>query len=181
MKVAVIYGSTRENGNTEALTEKALEGISADRIFLKDYQIKNITDQRHEPGGFDKVVDDYDKIIETVLKADVLIFATPIYWYGMASPMKTFVDRWSQTLKDARYPNFKESMGKKAAYILAVGGDDPRTKGIPLVEQFKYICAFIGMNYQGHILGEGGKPEEILNDVDALEEARKLNEKLKPG
>ncbi|MCF6409751.1 flavodoxin family protein [Pseudalkalibacillus salsuginis] len=178
MEVTIIYGSTRKNGNTELLAEHVIRDLPAKKIFLKDFHIKDIVDQRHEPQGFTKVEDDYDRIIESVMGSDILIFATPLYWYGMSSVMKTFIDRWSQTIRDEEFPRFKELMGKKKAYLLVVGGDEPRIKGLPLVDQFKYICEFIGMEFKDYIIGEGVKPQEILNDEEALEEADQLNRKL---
>ncbi|MFZ0369251.1 MAG: flavodoxin family protein [Halobacillus sp.] len=106
MNIVVLYGGTRDGGNTELLTETVIGDLSVDKIFLKDYQMNHIVDQRHEEKGFDQVEDDYDQIVSKVMDADVLIFATPIYWYGMSSLMKTFVDRWSQTARDNNFPNF---------------------------------------------------------------------------
>lgn len=180
MKVGVIYGSTRVNGNTERLAEEVVKELpDVTRINLLDYQFEDITDQRHDEKGFSPIEDEYNTIIDQVLECDVLLFATPVYWYGMTSVMKRFVDRWSQTVRDERYPNFKERMSEKDAYIIAVGGDNPRVKGMPLVQQFIYICSFIGLNYKGFLLGEGSKPNDILADQSALKEARQLAEALK--
>ncbi|WP_347553052.1 flavodoxin family protein (plasmid) [Pseudalkalibacillus hwajinpoensis] len=178
MSIAVLYGSSRINGNTEVLTEHVVKDLHVKKIFLKDYQINDIIDQRHEENGFDSVDDDYDQLIDAVLESDVLIFATPIYWYGMSGIMKSFIDRWSQTVRDKRYPEFKSKMAKKAAYVIAVGGDEPKTKGLPLIQQFSYICHFIGLDFQGYILGEGVKPNDILKDEEALMKALNLRETL---
>mgnify|MGYP000199649327 CR=1 FL=1 len=179
MSIAVLYGSSRADGNTELLTDHVVKGLQVKKIFLKDYQIKDIIDQRHEENGFDYVSDDYDHLIDLVLESDVLIFATPIYWYGMSGIMKSFIDRWSQTVRDERYPNFKTRMANKKAYVIAVGGDAPKIKGLPLIQQFSYICNFIGLDFQGYILGEGVKPNDILKDEEALIKALNLNKKLK--
>ncbi|CDQ20235.1 flavodoxin family protein [Halobacillus karajensis] len=179
MNVGVIYGSTRSQGNTERLTEEVIKSLpDVTKIDLKTYQFKDIIDQRHDEKGFSPVEDEYDQMIDQILDCEVLIFATPIYWYGMTSVMKRFIDRWSQTVRDKNHPNFKEKMSQKQAYIIAVGGDNPHVKGLPLVQQFMYICQFIGLNYKGYVLGEGVKPNDILNDKKALEDAQKLGEWL---
>lgn len=178
MSIAVLYGSSRANGNTELLTEHVIKDLHVKKLFLKDYLIKDIIDQRHEENGFDPVDDDYDKVIDSVLESDIIIFATPIYWYGMSGIMKSFVDRWSQTVRDTRYPEFKSKMAKKTAYVIAVGGDEPKTKGLPLIHQFSYICNFIGLDFQGYILGKGVKPNDILLDKEALNNAVNLRESL---
>jgi multimeric flavodoxin WrbA len=178
MKILVLQGSSRENGNTEQLTSLALEGIPHTTIRLREKRIEPILDQRHEPGGFTAIDDDYDAVIDEVLAHDIIVFATPIYWYGMSGYMKDFVDRWSQSLRDKRYA-FKEALGQKQAYVITTGGDEPTIKGLPLIQQFQYIFSFVGMPFAGYIIGEGNKPGEILQDEKAVADAKRLGERLK--
>ncbi len=178
MSILVINGSTRENGNTELLTKKLLEGIPHTVVFLKDKNILPIKDARHDAAGFQPVLDDYDEMIEQIFKHDTLIFATPLYWYGMSGCMKDFIDRWSQYLRDSRF-NFKEEMGKKKAFVVICGGDNPKLKALPLVQQFQYIFDFMGMEFAGYIIGKGNAPGEIENDIVALAQAEQMNKVLK--
>ncbi|MFC7392946.1 flavodoxin family protein [Scopulibacillus cellulosilyticus] len=178
MTIAVIYGGTREKGNTETLTEKAVQGLELEKIYLKDYSIQPIEDLRHSPEGFKNVNDDYNSIIDRILEHDILIFSTPIYWYSMSGIMKNFIDRWSQTLRDSKYPDFKNKMSEKKAYVIAVGGDEPSLKGLPLIQQFQHIFNFIGISFDGYILGNGNRPDDILQDKDALFAASQLREKF---
>jgi multimeric flavodoxin WrbA len=106
MTIAVIYGGNRSNGNTEVLTKLATKGFVVEEIYLKEYTIEPIIDKRHAVDGFPEVNDDYNHIIDRILQHDTLIFSTPIYWYSMTGIMKNFIDRWSHTLKDIKYPNF---------------------------------------------------------------------------
>lgn len=177
MKVLAIYGSHRVHSNSEKLANIVLEGIQCNKIYLRDKVIQPIDDQRHTDGGFQYVIDDYDGIVIEMLKHDVLIFVTPIYWYGMSGRMKNFVDRWSQSLRDERF-RFKEEMETKKAYVVVTGGDQPRIKGLPLIQQFKYIFDFVSIEFSGYIIGEGNKPGDILKDSRALLDAKSLNEKL---
>lgn len=179
MTIAVIYGSSRPRGNTEMLTERAVEGMHVERFYLKDAHILPIEDKRHTDSGFSKVEDDYSILIQHIFMCDTIIFATPIYWYGMSGLMKTFIDRWSQTLRDPQFPDFKKRMAEKKIYVIAVGGDMPRVKGLPLIQQFAYIFGFLGMRFDGYILGEGNKPGDIVQDKEAIFAADQLNETLK--
>jgi multimeric flavodoxin WrbA len=115
--------------------------------------------------------------VEQVLAHDVLVFATPLYWYGMSGPMKLFVDRWSQSLRDKRY-DFKAALRQKRAFVVITGGDNPRIKGLPLVHQFAYIFDFVGMDFAGHVIGEGNKPGDVLLDQRALGEVDSLRARL---
>ncbi len=178
MKILAIYGSSRDNGNNEQLAEIVLNGLNAEKVHLRDYHIQAIVDGRHTEEGFCKVEDDYEDIINKVIDHEILLFVTPIYWYGMSGIMKNFIDRWSQILRDSRY-TFKETMAKKHAYVIAVGGNQPKIKGLPLIQQFNYIFGFMNMPFNGYILGQGSKPGEIMNDTTALKQAELLNQELK--
>ncbi|QQZ09681.1 flavodoxin family protein [Heyndrickxia vini] len=178
MTIAVIYGGTRTNGNTETLTDLAVNGVEVEKIYLSDNIIQPIIDGRHSEEGFQEVSDDYNFIIDQLLPHDTWIFATPIYWYSMSGVMKNFIDRWSQTMRDTNYPEFKAQMSKKKAYVIAVGGDDPYIKGLPMIQQFQHIFDFMGMSFDGYVLGEGNKPGDILNDKKAMCAATELSLKL---
>ncbi|MFD1738970.1 flavodoxin family protein [Bacillus salitolerans] len=175
--MVLLQGSSREDGNTEYLSNLVVKGLPYKEIKLRDFNVRPIIDQRHDEHGFDPVDDDYDEMITSVLEADLLIFATPIYWYGMSGHMKNFVDRWSQSLRDKRF-DFKAEMSKKKAMVVLCGGDHPRVKGFPLIQQFQYIFDFVSMPFEDYVIGHARKPGDIKNDVDALQKARLLNEQL---
>lgn len=179
MTIAVIYGATRKNGNSEILTDYATQGIASEKIHLRDYSIQPIIDMRHSREGFPDINDDYNFIIDRILPHDILIFSTPIYWYSMSGIMKNFIDRWSQTLRDSKYADFKNQMASKKAFVIAVGGDEPYIKGLPMIQQFKYIFDFLGIEFTGYIIGKGNKPKDIYQDAEALFKAEQLRELLK--
>lgn len=178
MKILAIYGSSRETGNTELLTENVLDGLECTRVYLRHQQVQAIVDRRHTPEGFSPVEDDHDEIIRQLLEHDLVIFATPLYWYGMSGPMKDFVDRWSQSLRDPRL-GFREKIRSKPGYLIMTGGSDARLKGLPLVLQFAHIFEFVGMEFLGYLIGTGGKPGQVLEDERSLLEAGWLNRELR--
>ncbi|MFZ5818105.1 MAG: flavodoxin family protein [Bacillota bacterium] len=177
MKVLVIYGSSREEGNTELLTEKVVEGLDCTRIYLRHQNVQPVVDKRHAPEGFQPVDDDHDAIIRQLLEHDLVIFATPLYWYGMSGPMKDFVDRWSQSLRDPRF-DFRNRVKGKRAWVVITGGADARLKGLPLILQFGHIFDFVGMEFAGYLIGTGGKPGQVLQDERVLLEAGWVNKHL---
>lgn len=113
MGIAAICGSSRENGNTEELMNRLVDGLDADKIFLRNYHIQPVSDYRHSNTAPFYPDDDYRDLISRVLEKDILVFATPIYWYGMSGLMKNFIDRWSQTLIEHGRSAFKQQMAKK--------------------------------------------------------------------
>ena len=150
------------------------EGTKAEHIYLRDYTIQPIKDQRHDTEGFQFIDDDYETLVKQMLEHDTIVFATPLYWYGMSGHMKDFIDRWSQSLRDPSL-RFKERMKDKNIYVVIVGGDNPKLKALPLVQQFQYIFDFVGASFSNYIIGSANAPNEIENDVDAIEKAKRLN------
>ncbi|UOQ91580.1 NAD(P)H-dependent oxidoreductase [Halobacillus shinanisalinarum] len=178
MSIAVIHGSTRANGNTEYLTHQAVPKENVTHIYLRDCIIEPIKDERHSEDGFKVINDDNNQITDIMLSHDVLIFSTPIYWYSMSGVMKNFIDRWSQTVREKNYAHFRDCMKGKKVYVIAVGGDSPHIKGLPLVQQFQYICDFFEMSFEGYVIGNAVKPGEIQKDELALSNASLLLKNL---
>ncbi|MFC4101388.1 flavodoxin family protein [Paenibacillus xanthanilyticus] len=166
MGIAVLYGSSRRGGNSDLLADRLVEGKEAARYYLSGSRIEPIIDYRHtEPGAYPE--DDYRSILDGVLGADTLVIATPIYWYGISAPLKLFIDRWSQSLREDRQ-GFLEAIRGKRAYLIAVGDDEPGRKGLPIVEQFRHIFDFVGVELAGYALAEGNKPGDVLADAQSL-------------
>ncbi|KEZ49859.1 NAD(P)H-dependent oxidoreductase [Metabacillus indicus LMG 22858] len=178
MSILAIYGSSRENGNSEKLADWVLEGTEHTAIHLRKKTILPIADKRHEEGGFQPVEDDFHSVIDAFLKADTVVFSTPLYWYGMSGSMKDFFERWSQALRDETL-SFKESVKGKKAYVVIAGGDSPKIKALPLIQQFQYIFDFVGMEFCGYIIGEANAPGDMEKDKKAAAEAGVMNEQIK--
>lgn len=100
MKVVGIVGSARKGGNTEILTNIALEEIRKEGI---ETELISLADKKIKPcdgcGGCSKtdrcrLKDDFEEVYAKVLEADGLILASPVY-YGAASPqIVAFISRF---------------------------------------------------------------------------------------
>ncbi|ALC82461.1 hypothetical protein AM592_13350 [Bacillus gobiensis] len=174
MKIGVFLGSARREGNTEELVNRVIKNIDADVFHLLDYRIEPIVDMRHTEQGFSPVDDDAEDLVKKMLEYDVLIFATPLYWYTMSGHMKNFIDRWSQFLRSESL-GFLPNMKQKKAYLIVTSGDKRKITPLPLVQQFQYICQFIGVEFVDYLLGTGNKPGEIVDDSSALAKAEEWN------
>lgn len=69
-------------------------------------------------------------------------------------------------------------MSQKRAYVIATGGDQPYTKGLPMIHQLQPIFNFVGTTFEGYIIGEGNRPGDIDKDLKALFAAEQLRKKL---
>ena len=101
MNVLIVSSSPRRNGNSRLLAEAALEGAreaghSAELVHLDDHLQHFLRDCREcrDANGRCTIDDGYEPMLrERVLPADGVVFATPIYWYGVSGQLKTYFDR----------------------------------------------------------------------------------------
>ena len=98
-KVLIISSSLRKNANSEQLAVSFADGAKTvghevEIISLRDKEIKFCIGcfacQKTQRCFMH---DDADVIREKMLHADVLVFATPIYYYEMSGALKTMLDR----------------------------------------------------------------------------------------
>jgi len=190
-----ILGSPRKGGNTELLLDEVLrgaeaEGASVERLRLTDYSITPC----RECHGCDEtgqcvILDDMQKIYPKLLDADIVILASPIFFYGISGWAKSLVDR-SQALWSRKYLVKDPLLGKEAkrrkGFFISVGA----TRGPRLFEgatlTVKYFFDAFNTEYTGELLFKGMEEKgSILKNPEALRQAfdagRKLVADLKGG
>ncbi|MEX3462974.1 flavodoxin family protein [Staphylococcus epidermidis] len=178
--ITCLFGSSRKDGNSNIALENMVKDLNVKFINLYQSNIEKVNDNRHS-NETSIHNDDYKKILNKVLKSDIIIFSTPLYWYSMSASLKLFIDRWTESLRDTQIDNFKEIMSQKKYLILIIGGDSPRIKAQPLVHQFKLIFEFMNITHFRFLIGEGNKPFDVLNDSQFMEELANTNLALKKG
>ena len=121
-KVVVISTSMRAGSNSQALAEQFAEGAKAagnqvEFITLRGKEIKFCVGcLACQKTGACVFKDDVPTIMEQVLNADVVCWATPIYYYEMSGQMKTLIDRMNAMYpKDYRFRDI---------YLLATATED---------------------------------------------------------
>ena len=121
-KVLIISSSLRKNANSEQLAVSFADGAKAaghevEIVSLRDKEIKFCIGcfacQKTQRCFMH---DDADTIREKMLHADVLVFATPIYYYEMSGALKTMLDRAN--------PLYPSDYRFREVYALAVAAED---------------------------------------------------------
>ena len=121
-KVVVISTSMRVGSNSQVLAEQFAEGAKAagnqvEFISLRGKEIKFCVGcLACQKLGACVIKDDVPAIMELVLNADVVCWATPIYYYEMSGQMKTLIDRMN-----AMYP---KDYHFRDVYLLATATED---------------------------------------------------------
>ncbi len=138
-KIAVLIGSSNDNGNTIALVNAVVQTINADVFNLKDYQISPF-DYEHKNSD-----DDFIGLVKELLLYDQIIFASPVYWYSMSAQMKVFFDRISDLLQFKK--ELAQQLRGKSCAILSTGSSPLPERSFE--ELFSNSFDYLGMNYKG--------------------------------
>ncbi len=188
VKVLGLFGSPRRGGNTEILLEEALkgaetEGAKVERLYLSDFTITPCK----ECHGCDRtgncvILDDMQKIYPKLLEADVLIFASPIFFYGVTAWAKALIDR-SQALWARKYllkdPSLGKEGKKRKGFFISVGA----TKGQKVFEgavlTVKYFFDAFNAEYAGELVLRGVEAKgDILKHPEVLPQAFEAGRRL---
>ncbi|WP_260353136.1 flavodoxin family protein [Lactiplantibacillus paraplantarum] len=175
-KFLLISASTHVLSNSTILAKAVLSGLNYQEIKLNNVKIFDVKDLRFSP-SWPRQNDDYYQIVERLKDTDIIVLSTPIYWYGIAATLKRLIERWSESLKTDT--DFRQAVQGKQIVLIIVGGDNPVVKGQIIIDQFNYICEFLGMKLIASVIGEANRPGTICEDLNALTEARNVNRILK--
>lgn len=177
MKILALIGSPRKGSNTDTLVDRILEGAGTrghewEKIYLYDYEIKPCFDCRKcKKDGFSCALkDDMENIYPRMDRADLIIFGTPIYWYGPTAKMKLLIDRMRPYISNGKLK------GKKGM-VVTPSEEGPRACG-PLLDIFRMSFDYLGMESTGHILAVAYEKGEIRENEGELARAYELGSSL---
>ena len=191
MKVLGLFGSPRRGGNTDILLEEALkgaekEGAEVERLFLADFTITPCRECHGcERTGQCVIRDDMEKIYPKLLEADVIILASPIFFYGITAWAKALVDR-SQAFWSRKYLLKDPSLGmggkKRKGFFISVGGTKGQKVFDGAILTAKYFFDVLNGEYAGELVFRGIDAKgDILNHPEAIQEAFEAGRRLVRG
>ena len=163
MKIIILNGSPRKE-NTAAMAEAFAEGAKATGHEVEILHVGKMKiagclacEYCHTKGEGKCIQrDDMDKVIPAYLDADMVVFASPIYYFGMTSQIMAAIQRM--------YCIGKPPKAKKAALLLSSASPNPFDGAIGT---YKGICAFTGIEDAGIFTaaGEENKAEAKLKEI----------------
>ncbi len=169
-RVLAVMGSPRLGGNTDVLLTEVGRGVenaggAFEMIRIKDGAIRECTGCHVCWTGKacskkDAMIDFYPKIAAS----DVLVFGTPVYWYGPTALMKAFVDRFVFFNCDANRPSIR---GKSAALVIPYEEDSPDTAAL-VIDFFSRSLSYLEMSIAGHLLASGVTERGEVKHKEAL-------------
>ena len=176
-----VVGSPRRNGNTHILVSRVLDGAGeagalTALVFLGDLTIVECDGchvcWRGKPcSKCDGMNDLYPRISDS----DVLVFGTPVYWYGPTALMKAFLDRFVYF----NCPENREKIRDKVAILAIPFEEDNPETAAPLVDMFRKSFRYMELQLAGTLLAPGvGEKGDILRKAEVLERAFELGKNV---
>jgi multimeric flavodoxin WrbA len=180
--ILILKGSPREKGNSATLANQlALGAIEAsaqvESIYLHGMDIRpcDACDFCQEDGSGCVIADDMQTLYPKLRAADVIVFATPVYWFSLTAQLKLCIDRWyAMELRTG-----SELAGKKLALVMVYGDTDLYTSGgINVIYTLESICRYTGLELAGIVHGTANDIGDAEKQPALMAQAFQLGQKL---
>jgi multimeric flavodoxin WrbA len=176
-KVLVLSASPRKGGNSDLLCDQFMNGTreagnQAEKIFLRDKKINYCTGcgACQSNGGKCVQKDDMAEVLDKMVNADVIVMATPVYFYTMNGQMKTVIDRTC--------PRYTEIRNKDFYFIVAAADSSKRAMERTL-EGFRAFTSCLSRpKEKGIIYGTGAWKIGDIKGSKAMSQAYDMGKKV---
>jgi len=186
MRVTTLLGSAKKKGNTATVlgwVEEELKSLGHDveRIYLNNKSIGGClgcAKCRENPDEIACVQkDDTIDILEKMISSEVVLFASPIYFWGFSSQIKALIDRGYSLVTNYHKPGHTSLMEGKRIGLLVTGADTYEDNSEGMFTAFDRIVDYYLARKSGELyVGECSVPAELSEEVKdkAVELARSL-------
>ena len=170
MNILILSGSPRKDGNTEMLVDAFAKGTmehhQVEIVSVRDYKVNpclgcNACFMNDDHTCVQK--DDMSAIYEKMSQADMLVIASPVYFYGISAQLKAVIDRFHNPIRDT----FRI---KKMALLLVGAASLPELFDAILTE-YNLCLNFFNLEDAGKILVRGVKDKGDIKNTDTLNNA----------
>lgn len=180
--ILLLNGSPRLKGNTAMLCDAFVKGAESAGHAVARFDLQRM--DIHGclgcmKGGKDPASpcvqkDDMQKIYPAYAAADILVLASPLYYWSVSSQLKAAIDRLFAVAESK--PGY-ENPHKKCALMMAAEGDTPENWK-PVLDYYHALVGFLGWKDLGQVLAGGVLEAGAAAGKPALEEARKFGASL---
>jgi multimeric flavodoxin WrbA len=178
MKITVITGSPRKKGTSALLADKFIEGANeaGHEVFRFDAAFEEVKpclacDYCASHDGECIRKDAMNTWYEKLIEADMIVFVTPLYYYGMSTQIKAVIDRF--------HANNTKLAGNKKAMLLATsyGADDWTMEA--LEKNYESILRFMNWDEAGKLFATGCPVREVIEQTNFPNRAYELGKTIK--
>ncbi|MBR6623400.1 MAG: flavodoxin family protein [Ruminococcus sp.] len=168
--ILILNGSMRKNGNTARLVQSFADGAvqnnNVEIVYVADYNVNpcigcNSCFVREGNKCFQD--DDMVKIYEKLRNADIVVIASPVYFYGISAQLKAIVDRLHTPMRNTFHI--------KKLGLLLVGAAQLPNLFDPILMQYQMVLEFFKLESIGTVLVRGVNDIGDIDGNSALKEA----------
>ncbi|MBP5798413.1 MAG: flavodoxin family protein [Prevotella sp.] len=177
MNILILSGSPRKNGNTDLLVDAFVKGASqkhhVEVVSVRDYKVNTCLGCNACFMSKDNTCaqkDDMPIIYDKMSHADMLVIASPVYFYGLSALLKAVIDRFHNPIRDTFHI-------KKMALLLVGAATLPELFD-SILAQYQLCLNFFKLEDAGHMLVRGVKDKGDIKNTNALNEAFELGHNI---
>lgn len=176
-KVLILSGSPRQGGNSDLLCDEFLRGaqevgheVEKIRIASKKVAPCSACYYCRSHAGECVHKDDMAEILQKMIDADVLVLASPVYFYSIDAQLKAVIDRTV-----ARWLEVKN----KEFYYIATMADEPKSSANRTIECFRgYADCVEGAVEKGVIIGSGVYERGVIKNTPFMKQAYNMGKNV---
>ncbi len=177
MKILVLTGSPRENGNSSILAAQFIRGAreAGHEVTRFDAALKNVhpcvacnSCGMDGPCVFN---DDFSFVREHIIPADLVAFVTPMYYFGISAQLKAVIDRFYAINGSIHTP--------KQAVLMMTYANNSKHNERPILTHYEVLLEYLGWTDAGRIIAPGVWTAGSIEHTSFPEQAYRLGKGLR--
>ena len=176
MKILVLTGSPRKGGNSATLADHFIRGAkeAGHSVERFDAAFKNVHPcVACNSCGMDGPCvfkDDFEFVRKHIIDADCVVFATPMYYFGISAQLKTVIDRFYAINGSIHVP--------KKAVLLMTYANTAASESVPIKSHYEVLLKYLGWTDAGQVIAPGVWPVGAIVRTNYPEQAYQLGKRI---
>ncbi|MBR4985055.1 MAG: flavodoxin family protein [Proteobacteria bacterium] len=177
MKIVVLTGSPRKNGNTNYMADRFIAGAheAGHEVFRFDCAKKDVSlcigcnhCNMNGPCIYD---DDFTQLRPKLIEADLVAFVSPMYYFGFSAQLKRVIDRFYAI-------NGQIKGGSKKAVFMMAYADTAKSEAEAMTAHYKTMIKYLGWKDAGMVIAPGVWTAGAIKNTKYGDEAYKLGREI---
>lgn len=175
-KVLILSGSPRKNGNSDILCDEFMRGAAENGNIVEKIRVAEMNLEycracyACSDTGSCVIKDDMSEVLQKMIDADVLVLASPVYFYSIDAQLKTLIDR--------TVSRWTEVKNKEFYYIMTAADNGSEAMETTLACFRGYADCVNGAKEMGVVYGVGVYEKGEIKDTKAMKEAYEMGLKV---
>ena len=176
MKILVITGSPRKNGNSNTLADNFIKGAqeAGHNVVRFDSAFKDVHPcvacNKCGMNGQCVFKDDFEFVKANIVDADAVVFATPMYYFGISAQIKAVIDRFYAINGQIHVP--------KKAVLLMTYADTSAKEAQPIINHYEALLNYLGWSDAGKVIASGVWTAGDVNNTQYPKQAYELGKNI---